>query len=120
MKRQITILMIVAIVKNTQIDHTSSVSDSVTDLENVIITRNAKNTTDTLAFTYNSEGRELSITYLTSIFLSIGVTRVILPMPGNVDEVRLLLKVIANAIYRKLGNNLQNFVSILSVLDAYY
>ena len=56
------------------------------------------------------------MSYLSSVFLSIGTT---VAMPGNLDEVRLLFIAISNEVDKKFHANLTSFVGILSVQEAF-
>ena len=64
-------------------------------------------------------GRKLDISYLSSVFLSIGMTVATLAMSGNLDEAMLLLITFANGVDRKSDANFTSFVGILSVPDAF-
>ena len=64
-------------------------------------------------------GQKLNRSYLSSVFLSIGITVATLAMPGNLDEARLLLIAVAIGFDIKFKANFTNFVGILSVPDAF-
>ena len=53
-------------------------------------------------------GRKLDISYLPSVFLSIGTTVATFAMSGNLDKAKLLLIAIANGVDRKF-DVLKNF-----------
>ena len=50
--------------------------------------------------------QKLDMSYLSSVFLSIGMTAASLAILGNLDEARLLLIAIANGVDRKFDANL--------------
>ena len=64
-------------------------------------------------------GRKLDISYLSSVFLSIGMTVATLAMSGNLDEAILLLITFANGVDKKSDAIFTSFVGILSVPDAF-
>ena len=64
-------------------------------------------------------GQKLNRSYLSSVFLSIGITVATLAMPGNLDEARLLLIAVAIGFDIKFKANFTSFVGILSVPDAF-
>ena len=51
-------------------------------------------------------GQKLDMSYLSSVFLSTGMTAASLAILGNLDEARLLLIAIANGVDRKFDANL--------------
>ena len=61
----------------------------------------------------------MDISYLSSVFLSIGMTVATLAISGNLDETRLLLIAVANGFNRKFDANFTSFVGNLSVPDAF-
>ena len=64
-------------------------------------------------------GRKLHISYLSSVFLSIGMTVATLAMSGKLDEARLLLIAVTNGFNRKFDASFTSFVGILSVPDTF-
>ena len=65
------------------------------------------------------KGQKLGISYLSSVFLSIGMTVATLPMSGNLAEASLLLIAFANGVNRKSDAYFTSFVGILFVPETF-
>ena len=59
------------------------------------------------------------MSYLSPVFLSIGITVATLAMSGNLHEARLLLIAVANGVDRKFDANFTSCVDILFVPGAF-
>ena len=64
-------------------------------------------------------GLKLNITYLSSVFKSIGTTDAILALLGKVEVLMLLLMVIDSGSANTPDENLTSLVGILSIPDAF-